>query len=63
MGAKPGLLIDEKETSSVVFFPSTTNHLEGEVFVVNNEFIQKIDLNAKTFLGILKKQGKGLPII
>ncbi|OBQ54974.1 hypothetical protein JJL45_03550 [Tamlana sp. s12] len=62
LGNKPGLLVDEKETSSVVFFPSTTNHLEGEVVVVNNQMVQKIDLDAKTLLGIMKKQGKGLPI-
>ncbi len=62
MGDKPGLLIDEKATSSVVFFPSTTNALEGEVLVVDNKIIQKIDIDAKSLLGIMKKQGKGLPV-
>ncbi|QDO93661.1 hypothetical protein FNB79_06625 [Formosa sediminum] len=63
MGNKPGLLIDEKASSSVVFFPSTTNALEGEVLVVDNKMIQKIDLDAKSLLGIMKKQGKGLPVV
>lgn len=62
VGNKPGLLIEEKEVSSVVFFPSTTNALEGEVLVVDNKIIEKIDLDAKSFLGIMKKQGKGLPV-
>ncbi|KAB1066554.1 hypothetical protein F6U93_14140 [Tamlana haliotis] len=62
MGDKPGLLIEEKEENSVVFFPSTTNALEGEVLVVHNQTIKKIDLDAKTFLLIMKKQGKGLPL-
>ncbi|MGY0391167.1 hypothetical protein ACW5R3_01240 [Bizionia sp. KMM 8389] len=62
MGDKPGLLIDEKTENSVVFFPSTTNVLEGEVLVVENDKIQKINIDAKSLFGIMKKQGKGLPI-
>ena len=62
MGDKPGLLIDEKTSNSVVFFPSTTNALEGEVLVVDNKIIQKIDIDAKSLLSIMKKQGKGLPV-
>ncbi|CDF80780.1 hypothetical protein BN863_30680 [Formosa agariphila KMM 3901] len=62
MGNKPGLLIDEKTSSSVVFFPSTTNALEGEVLVVDNKMVQKIDIDAKSLLSIMKKQGKGLPV-
>src|SRR5690606_26047392 len=50
MGDKPGLLIDEKANNSVVFFPSATNALEGEVLVADNKMIQKIDIDAKSLL-------------
>jgi len=62
VGDKPGILIEENATNSVVFFPSTTDALEGEVLVIDTPKLQKMDIDAKALLGIMKKQGKGLPV-
>lgn len=62
LGDKPGLLVEEQSNQSIVFFPNTTDATSGDVMIVENTAIKKINLDAKTLLNIMKKQGKGLPI-
>lgn len=59
---RPALLVSEHEGKSVVFIPNTPETNAGEVYVVNNDDVQKLNTSNKIFVESIKNSGKGLPI-
>lgn len=55
-----GFLVEEGKTHSTVFLPEVPKHDSGEVKIVPNETVQKLNIKTSTFIKNLNAFGKGV---
>lgn len=55
-----GFLVEEGKTHSTVFLPEVPKHDSGEVKIVPNESVRKLNIKTSTFIKNLNAFGKGV---
>jgi len=60
IGKKPGLVIEERADESVVYFPNCPDSNNGEVLMVPNQQLTKLDIKTSVFIKSIQAFGKGI---
>ncbi|MFV0606885.1 MAG: hypothetical protein ACK5NK_13710 [Niabella sp.] len=59
-GKKPGILIEQKGTESLIFFPFIPDTNNGEIIILPNHVLMFEDMPVEEFIELLQHSGKGL---
>jgi hypothetical protein len=61
-GTRPGLLIEEKEEAAIGYCPNSPDSNNGQVLMVDKQKLEKMRINASSFLKGIQKFGKDLMV-